>query len=216
MPRGQSRPSTTMSFLIVIFVVIGLLIWVDSLGREQVQEKGGPVVIVDPLSSGSEGEFSAACAKLFLSAGYEVEVIGGEAVSVDRLKVVPSGCPVLVNTSFNVSPKGFPGAVSMVFDDATGWRLVDILGARPKQVYEAILKAHPKLSPYVCTGKQWKWLQTTDSEIMIEVLGTLAGTGVVGLPLHDSVIAPTKYIDIVRQVMSYCYEKKMGFEPCIK
>ena len=79
-----------------MFVVIGLLIWVDSLGREQVQEKGGPVVIVDPLSSDSEGEFSAACAKLFLSAGYEVEVIGGEAVSVDRLKVVPSNCPVLV------------------------------------------------------------------------------------------------------------------------
>ena len=138
-----------------------------------------------------------------------------------ELEVAPSkarrdAMKQIVNASFNVdSPSGYAGAVGRTVDES-GERLTEILGARPKQVYQAILKAYPSLTPYVCNGKQWEWLQATDSEIMIDVLETLAKMGVVGLPVHDSVIAPAKYADKLKEVMSECYEKKMGFEPCIK
>ena len=136
-------------------------------------------------------------------------------LGVARSKQNRDAIKQMTNASFNVkSTKGYAGSVSDV--NLSGKRLAEILGVKPKQVYEAILLAHPKLRPYVCTGMHWDWLQTTDSEIMIDVLETLAKMGVVGLPLHDSVIAPTKHADTLKQVMSGCYLKKMGFEPCIK
>lgn len=123
----------------------------------------------------------------------------------------------MVNASFNVnSIKGYAGAVGRTVDATSGKRLVEVLGAKPKQVYQTILRVYPALEPYVCNGKQWERLQTTDSEIMIDVLETLAKMEIVGLPVHDSVIAAAKYADIVKPVMSACYKKKMGFEPCIK
>jgi hypothetical protein len=123
----------------------------------------------------------------------------------------------MVNASFNInSIRGYAGAAGRAVDKNSGKRLIEILGVKPKQVYEAILRAHPKLAPYICTGKHWEWLQTTDSEIMMDMLETLAKMGVAGLPLHDSVIAPAKHADAVRQVMSECYKRKMGFEPYVK
>jgi hypothetical protein len=122
----------------------------------------------------------------------------------------------MTNASFNVNRiNGYAGAVSRV-DMDSGKRLAEVLGIRPKQVYEAILRAHPKLRPYVCNGKQWEWLQTTDSDIMIDVLETLAKLDIVGLPLHDSVIAAAKHTYILKPIMIACYKKKMGFEPYIK
>jgi hypothetical protein len=139
-----------------------------------------------------------------------------------ELRVVPTeekraAVKQMVNASFNVnSSKGYAGAVGRTVDETSGKRLIEILGTKPKQVYEAILRAHPKLAPFICTGKHWEWLQTTDSEIMIDVLKTLAKLGVGGLPLHDSVIAPTKHAGVVHAVMVQCYKNKMGFEPYVK
>ena len=78
-----------------LFSVIGLLIVADSLGREQEPERVS-VAIIDPLSPDSEGDFTSSCVELFRSAGYDVEVIGGSEVSVDRLKSIPSGCSAIV------------------------------------------------------------------------------------------------------------------------
>jgi hypothetical protein len=122
----------------------------------------------------------------------------------------------LTNATFNVNIDGYGGALGGAADEHSGKRLVEILGVRPKQVYKAILRAYPMLAPYVCTGKHWEWLQTTDSEIMIDVLEMLAKMGIVGLPVHDSVIAPAKYADTVKLVMAKCYKNRMGFKPHIK
>jgi hypothetical protein len=122
----------------------------------------------------------------------------------------------LTNATFNVGIDGYGGALGGAVDEHSKKRLVEILGVRPKQVYEAILRAYPMLAPYVCTGKHWEWLQTNDSEIMIDVLETLAMMGIVGLPVHDSVIAPARYANTVKAVMRGCYKNTMGFEPCIK
>ncbi len=78
-----------------LFAVIGLLIVADSLGREQETERVS-VAIIDPLSPDSEGDFTSSCVELLRSAGYDVEVIGGSEVSVDRLKSIPSGCSAIV------------------------------------------------------------------------------------------------------------------------
>jgi hypothetical protein len=122
----------------------------------------------------------------------------------------------LASATFNVGRRGYGAALGGAIDKDSGKRLVKILGVKPKQVYSAMLKLYPMLAPYVCTGDHSGWLQTTDSEIMIDVLETLAKMGVVGLPLHDSVIAATKYADIVKPVMSACYKKKMRFAPYVK
>jgi hypothetical protein len=124
---------------------------------------------------------------------------------------------VMTNAAFNVAEdNGYAGAVGNERRGPGGKRLVEILGSRPKQVREAIVRAYPKLAPYVCAGKHWEWLQETDSEIMIDVLETLAGKGIIGLPVHDSVLAPAKHADKVKIVMSICYRRRMGRAPVIK
>ena len=123
----------------------------------------------------------------------------------------------MTTASFNVnSSKGYAGAVGRVVDKGSGKRLIEILGAKPKQVYEAILRAHPKLAPFICTGKHWEWLQTTDSEIMIDVLETLAKAGVVGLPVHDSIMVPAQHKELARRVMAGCYKRRTGFDTTVK
>jgi hypothetical protein len=124
----------------------------------------------------------------------------------------------IVNTSFNnESLKGFSAAVYGMVDDDGGERLIDILGVKPKQVYYAILDACPALAPYVCASKQlWKWLQHEESEIMIGVLERLAESGVVGLPVHDSVIVPIQHKVLAERVMVDCYRRRTGFEISVK
>ncbi|NQT07503.1 hypothetical protein HQ586_00350 [Candidatus Bathyarchaeota archaeon] len=92
---SKERQSSNRSVLMTLFAVIGLLIVADSLGKEQEPERVS-VIIIDPLSPYSEGDFTSSCVELFRSAGYDVEVIGGSEVSVDRLKSIPSGCSALV------------------------------------------------------------------------------------------------------------------------
>ena len=92
---SRERQSSNRSILIALFAVIGLLIVADSLGREQKLERVS-VTIIDSLSADSEAEFTSSCVEFFFSARYDVEVIGGSEVSVDRLKSIPSGCSALV------------------------------------------------------------------------------------------------------------------------
>jgi hypothetical protein len=92
---SRERQASNRSVFIALFAVIGLLIVADSLGREQKPERVS-VTIMDPLSSDSEDEFTTSSVELLRSAGYDVEVIGGSEVSVDRLKAIPSGCSALV------------------------------------------------------------------------------------------------------------------------
>jgi len=110
----------------------------------------------------------------------------------------------------------FNEAANRSIYEETGERPIDLLGVTPEQIYRAIVDTYPPLAPYICTGEHREWLEHEESEIMIDVLETLAKMGVVGLPLHDSVIAVAKYAHIVKLVMSACYKKKTGFEPYVK
>jgi hypothetical protein len=115
----------------------------------------------------------------------------------------------MTNESFNVkSAKGYAGAVGRVADDS-GRRLTEVRSVRPMQVYPAILKAHLKLATYVCNGMHWG-LQTTDSEIMIDVLEKLANKGIVGLPLHDF---PAHYFTITAERFKLHFGI-LSFIPC--
>jgi len=89
--------------------------------------------------------------------------------------------------------------------------------AKPGDIYRAVIDFYPELKPYMCTGTQHGFkLQMKDSEIMIDVLETLANRGIVALPVHDSVICPVQHKEIVRQVMHQAYRDCMGFDIRVK
>ena len=56
-------------------------------------------------------------------------------------------------------------------------------------------------------------LQNKDSQIMNSILMTLMSKGILGLPVHDSVIVAEQHEDILREAMIGEYEKVMGFKP---
>jgi len=175
---------------------------------------GGPVVELD---------YSAMHANLLLnreglpSDGMLYERLLG-ILGVDLSPARRGALKQMVNTSFNNdSLRGFSAAVYGMTDDDSGERLVDILGVKPKQVYHTILDACPALAPYVCTSKElWRWLQHEESEVMINVLKTLAEAGVVGLPVHDSVIVPARFCGLARRAMEDVYEGINGFPIAVR
>ena len=125
----------------------------------------------------------------------------------------------LVVASFNVkSVRGFGQACRRITDrdDKRHRRLVDILGVRPRQVSDGILKAYPSLVNWVCTGDHSDYLQTLDSNIMIDALESLAKAGVVALPMHDAVIVPAQHEELARRVMKDAYKRFTGFDITVK
>lgn len=93
---------------------------------------------------------------------------------------------------------------------------INTLGVHPSLIYKSLDKLYPMLKPHICTGKHALTLQQKDSEIMEDVLETLAGDGIVALPLHDSIIVPAQHKDLARQVMVESYEKHSGFRIEVK
>jgi hypothetical protein len=91
---------------------------------------------------------------------------------------------------------------------------ISVLGVHPPLIYKSLEKLYPALKP--CTGKHALMLQQKDSEIMEEVLETLAGDGIIALPLHDSVIVPSQHKELARRTMIDCYRKHTGFNIEVK
>ena len=92
-----------------------------------------------------------------------------------------------------------------------GVSVMECLGVEPSKVRAAITAACPELLPYVCAGDHSAMLQEKESEVMVEVLETLAKEGIVALPLHDSVIVPRRFLEVARQVMKDVYRSRNGF-----
>ncbi len=77
---------------------------------------------------------------------------------------------------------------------------------------DAFEEFHLPISKFLLTG-QGLGLQYLDSTIMSAILRRMTTRGIPALPVHDSVICPTRHEDYLRQVMVEEYEKVMGFKP---
>lgn len=57
------------------------------------------------------------------------------------------------------------------------------------------------------------WLQNLDGQIMNSILMRLMEQGILGLPVHDSVIVQREHEEALREIMMREYEAVMGFRP---
>jgi len=73
-------------------------------------------------------------------------------------------------------------------------------------------KSHQPIAKHLFSGVGLR-LQNTDSEIMDNILVNLMDKGILGLPVHDSVIAETKYEGVLREIMEREYERVMKYKP---
>ncbi|NQT73006.1 MAG: hypothetical protein HQ553_09590 [Chloroflexi bacterium] len=87
---------------------------------------------------------------------------------------------------------------------------------KPIDIYNAIITLYPELKQYLGDGDNSDRLQAADSIIMIDILERLAKMGIVGLPLHDSVICKVPHKAIVEREMKAVYEAYMGFDIHVK
>jgi len=84
-----------------------------------------------------------------------------------------------------------------------------------KQVVEAIKIAHPTIEKYIYSASANK-LMLVESDIMTSVLLKLMSLGISALPVHDSVIVPSRNEDVARRVMQDTYMEHTGFKITIK
>ena len=73
-------------------------------------------------------------------------------------------------------------------------------------------KAHKPIEKYLFSDAGI-WLQNLDSQIMNSILIRLKDNGILGLPVHDSVIVQKEHEGILREIMVSEYEAMMGFKP---
>jgi hypothetical protein len=73
-------------------------------------------------------------------------------------------------------------------------------------------QAHPAIAHHLFSDVGVS-LQNIDSRIMNAILVRLMGNGILGLPVHDSVIVQQQHETFTREVMTQEYKKEMGFEP---
>jgi hypothetical protein len=89
------------------------------------------------------------------------------------------------------------------------------LGLTPREVVQALVQAHPVLEKYIYSG-QANRLMLEESEIMTSVLLSLMEVGIPALPVHDSVVAPRRDREQVRQAMEYAYRERTGFRIAVE
>jgi hypothetical protein len=73
-------------------------------------------------------------------------------------------------------------------------------------------QAHPAIAHHLFSDVGIT-LQNIDSRIMNAILVRLMENGILGLPVHDSVIVQRQHEAFTREVMTQEYKKEMGFEP---
>lgn len=73
-------------------------------------------------------------------------------------------------------------------------------------------EAHKPISKYLFSNIGID-LMNTDSKIMNNILMRLMDKGILGLPVHDSVIVAEQYEEILREIMVAEYENIMKFKP---
>ena len=91
-------------------------------------------------------------------------------------------------------------------------RLVDLDGA--ENLLNVFISMHPKIAKFFYSGK-WASLQFADSTIMNNILRSLRKLNIVGLPIHDSIIAKKSDKDVVSQIMRDKYREQFKFDPIL-
>ncbi|CAA0110540.1 Uncharacterised protein [Starkeya nomas] len=110
-----------------------------------------------------------------------------------------------VKTAFNVllndshRRNSWPASLVEGYDDVessealpTGWTV--------KRTKAAILARHPALAPCLGSGIGLK-LMHTESEVLVAVLMEMAARGIVGLGIHDGLLAPASRMNEVARIM---------------
>lgn len=86
---------------------------------------------------------------------------------------------------------------------------------KPRDVTDAFAEAHPVIAKYLFSGSANR-LMLEESEIATSALLRLMELGIPALPVHDSIIAPIRHGDTVRQVMEDAYQRRTGFSITIE
>ncbi len=116
--------------------------------------------------------------------------------------------------SINAKRQGAHIAVRDALKNA-GYTVADDLDAIQSMMKE-FQKRHAGISKYLFSGVGIK-LQNTDSRIMEDILDELHGRGILGLPIHDSIIVEKEHADLLQVLMMEKYQDHMqGFEPVLK
>ena len=72
-----------------------------------------------------------------------------------------------------------------------------------KQIIDAYLAKHPKISSYYRRGKLWgDYISCWESDILFEILVDLTDRGIPALSIYDSVIVQKKHQDYVESIIN--------------
>ena len=108
MPQGAKRRAYRWRLLTPIIVLLVLITSARLMGPQDRARKGKTsVAILDPLD-GEDLGFTDSCIELFESAGFEVDVIKGDDVSVSQIKKISGGHNIVV---FRVHSSVYHGRV---------------------------------------------------------------------------------------------------------
>tara|TARA_Y100000815_G_C13304335_1_gene485848 strand:+ start:60 stop:1367 length:1308 start_codon:yes stop_codon:yes gene_type:complete len=86
-----------------------------------------------------------------------------------------------------------------------------------EEVKAAVFEAIPPLAGWDSSPYRWDGLQYIESSIILDTIEILAYEyDVPALPVHDSIIIPTKDVDLARKVLSSCFQRHTGCLPMLK
>lgn len=123
--------------------------------------------------------------------------------------------------------KHFRGAIKKLIqamlnneDDELQPEMIELEASfRPKytrvEVRDMILEQHGAISAAFGSGVG-KRLQRLDSDIALEIIVSLMGEGILGLPIHDSFIVMRAHKRMLYEQMTNSYRSRMNFNPIIK
>jgi len=95
-PSGFSGRVSRARILFVTIALVAIVLAFRGIGSRDHEDEGQiRVVILDPLGGEGEG-FTSSAVELFESAGYEVDVLRGENVSVESVKGISGGYRVVL------------------------------------------------------------------------------------------------------------------------
>lgn len=86
-----------------------------------------------------------------------------------------------------------------------------------KLMKKSVLPYFPALDKIGSEGINWGVLQFEESQAVVDAVHELCTVhGVVALPVHDSIICKQSDAAIVNDVLSRCFERRIGVKPKLK